>query len=84
MKKSVVLNSDPRRAKRKGVYHPMAEYIKQRDIELKRIGTNSAGHFKNLSRKIERNLPRGMRETGDMHFSTTCCLLECAYEEQQV
>jgi hypothetical protein len=82
MKNSKVAVGDPRRANRAGRYHPMGEYIRQRNALVKKISTNSATRFHRLAAKLERLLPRGMREKGDMFYSTTCCVVECMVEEQ--
>lgn len=82
MKDTVVCSGNPRLAEIRGRYHPMSEYKRQQKVAMKKVSSNKAGRFHKLAAKIERTLPRGLRETGNMTYSTTCMLLEVMHEDQ--
>lgn len=80
MKNSKVSAHDPRIAIKKKQYHPYTEYSLMLKREINRVGKNQAGKFHKLAAKVERSLPRGLRDSGDMYFSTTCMIIEVDLE----
>ena len=77
---TVVLSGSVRRSELRGLYHPMSEYSRQRNLKIKELRGNKAGKFHKLAKKIEGKLPRGLREKGDMSMSVTCMVFEVEME----
>ena len=73
---------DPAKFVRKGEYHPMGEYSKAKK-RFEYAQHNPGGRFHKLAQKIEKTLPRGLREKSEPDMLTTTILLEVINEEKQ-
>jgi hypothetical protein len=73
---------DPRRAIKKDKFHPMAGYFKAMESFRKNGQHVKGGTFHKLAVKLDRTLPRGLREKGCAKCLTSTLLLEHTNEKR--